>query len=201
MAGASKAKKDKVAKAAAGVSGSVASSWRSRKDDFLERHATHMFIVAAILFFLAMMALKLAFDYVEGLASIALIVFAAAFLWIYHDVVFPLKFGFKGDSVWPFVGIFVFLGWSFDGAGNRLYNIPVEIFCPPASKLVREVVSIETSDGSELGQAFSCVSRLDGSQTEIAWYLVDLVRVVEYLAIGLALIFAFRGVLYLRNGK
>lgn len=201
MAGASKAKKDKKAKAGSGASDSGASSWRARKDDFLERHATHMLIAAAILFFLAMIALKLAFNYIEGLASIALIVFGAGFLWFYHDMVFPLKFGFNGDSVWPFVGIFAFLGWSFDGAGNRIYNVPVELFCPPVSKLAREVVSIETSDGTELGQAFSCVSRLDGSRTEIAWYFVDLVRVVEYVAIGMVLIFAFRGVLYFRNGK
>ncbi len=204
MAEMSKAKKDKKAKAASANRDAAtprSSTWRVRYDNFVEQHATHMFIAAAILFFVAMIALKLAFSYVEGLASAALLIFGAVFLWFYHDMVFPLKFGLNGDSVWPYIGIFAFLGWSLDGAGNRLYNIPVGIFCPPASKLAREVVSIETSDGTELGQAFTCVSRIDGSQTEIAWYFVDLVRVAEYAVIGLVLMFAFRGVLYLRNGK
>ena len=76
MAEMSKAKKDKKAKAASANRDAAtprSSTWRVRYDNFVEQHATHMFIAAAILFFVAMIALKLAFSYVEGLASAALL--------------------------------------------------------------------------------------------------------------------------------
>lgn len=148
-----------------------------------------------------MLALKFSFYYVEGLASIALLIFGAIFLWKYNDAVFPLRFRFSEDSVWLYVGLFAFLGFLLDGAGNLIYNKPLELLCPAASRLTREVVSIETSDGIEFGQAFTCVSRIGGENVEIAWYLVDLMRIAEYIVIAFVLIALCRALPFWKHAK
>lgn len=199
MGGASEAKKNKTRNSAAPGSGIKA--LRTWFDDLFERHVNAFFIAGAILFFVAMLALKFSFYYVEGLASVALLIFGAAFLWKYNDAVFPLRFRFSEDSVWLYVGLFAFLGFLFDGAGNLVYNKPLEFLCPTASRLTREVVSMETSDGTEFGQAFTCVSRIGGENTEIAWYLVDLIRIAEYIAIAFILIAACRALLFWKHAK
>jgi len=204
MAGASEAKKKTKNAKAARTSAAPRSRTRALRnwfDDLFERHVNVFFVAGAKLFFVAMLALKFSFYYVEGLASVALLIFGAVFLWKYHDAVFPLRFKFSEDSVWLYVGLFAFLGFIFDGAGNAFYNKPLELLCPTASRLAREVVSIETSDGTEFGQAFICVSRIGGENVEIAWYLVDMIRIAEYIVIAFVLIAVCRAILFWKHAK
>lgn len=168
---------------------------RQRLDNFIGRYENWILIIGGIIVLTVFAAIRFSFYYIEGVASIALLIFAIAFLWKKHDFIFPLEFKFYEDSIWIYIGLFAFFGYVFDGAGNFIYNKPLEFFCPAATKLTREVVTIDTIDGAELAQVFSCVSRIDGEAAEIAWYLVDLIRILEYIALSFVLIAGFRAFL------
>lgn len=174
---------------------------RQRLDNFIGRYENWIIFAGGVLVLAVLAAFRYSFYYFEGIASISLLIFGIAFLWKKHDFIFPLEFKFSEDSVWLWVGLFAFLGYVFDGAGNFIYNKPLELFCPVATKLTREVVTIDTVDGAELAQVFSCVSRLDGEVTEISWYLVDLLRIFEYVALGFVLIAIFRAFLWWKSKR
>jgi hypothetical protein len=204
MAGAGgrkKAKKKKAIEKQKAPSKTESKTFRQRLDNFISRYENWVLFVGGILVLAVLAAIRFSFYYVEGIASIALLILGVTFLWKKHGFLFPLEFKFYEDSVWLWIGLFAFLGYVFDGAGNFIYNKPLELFCPAATKLTREVVSIDTIDGTELVQVFSCVSRIDGEATEIAWYLVDLIRIFEYIALGFLLIAIFRAFLWWRSNQ
>src|SRR5687768_5529020 len=202
-AGAKKRAKKKKAKTEKQKAASKTESkaFRQRLDNFIGRYENWILFGGGILVLAVLAAIRFSFYYVEGIASVALLILAVTFLWKKHDFIFPLEFKFYEDSIWLWVGLFAFLGYVFDGAGNFIYNKPLELFCPAATKLTREVETIDTVDGAELVQVFSCVSRIDGEATEIAWYLVDLIRILEYVALGFLLIAIFRAFLWWRSNR
>jgi hypothetical protein len=175
--------------------------FRQRLDNFIGRYENWIIFAAGALVLAVLAAFRFSFYYIEGIASITLLVIAVTFLWKKQNFIFPLEFRFSEDSVWLWVGLFTFLGYVFDDAGNFIYNKPLELFCPAATKLTRDVMTIDTVDGAELVQVFSCVSRLDGEATEIAWYLVDLIRIFEYIALGFVLIAIFRAFLWWKSNR
>lgn len=176
-------------------------AFRQRVDNFIGRYENWIIFAGGVLVLAVLAAFRFSFYYFEGVASISLLVIAVTFLWKKHNFIFPLEFKFSEDSIWLWVGLFAFLGYVFDGAGNFIYNKPLELFCPAATKLTREVETIDTVDGAELVQVFSCVSRIDGDSAEIAWYLVDLIRIFEYIALGFVLIAIFRAFLWWKSNR
>lgn len=192
--------KEKLAKKDASLK-TESATFRQKLDNLTARYENYILIAGGVFILAVLAVLRFSFYYVEGIASIALLIIAIAFLWRSKDIIYPIEYSLSGDSVLIWIGAFAFLGYVFDGAGNFIYNKPLGLFCSPAAKLMREVTSVDTIDGTELVQVFSCVSRIDGEATEIAWYLVDLIRIFEYIALGFVLVAVFRAFLWWKTNR
>lgn len=66
--------------------------FRQKFDNFIARFKNWILIVSGIFVLAVLAAIRFSFYYVEGVASIALLIFAFAFLWRNHDFICPLEF-------------------------------------------------------------------------------------------------------------
>lgn len=121
----------------------------------------------------------------EGVASIGLLVLLTGFLiWSGREIV-ENKF-----MVITVLAIFVFLGVIFDGAGNFIYNKPIQMLCPSETYLSREVVISEDYEGNTVyTHIFSCFAEnQEKAVKQFPVYQTFGIRLIEYILLGLALI-------------
>lgn len=88
-----------------------------------------------------------------------------------------------------FLAVFTFAGTAFDGAGNPVYNKPIEKLCPAETELIREVEFVEGSDYDDNDvylQRFNCFSKTENKIVEVIprWKTI-FVRCLEYLFLSL----------------
>lgn len=121
----------------------------------------------------------------EGVASVGLLVLLAGFLMWFGREIFENKF-----TVITVLAIFVFLGLIFDGAGNFIYNKPIQMLCPAETFLSREVVISEDYDGNTVyTHYFSCFAEnQEVAVKQFPVYQTFGIRLIEYILLGLSLI-------------
>lgn len=149
--------------------------------------ANILFWGVVILAFAAIVATFYFTTYVEGVASLALLIIAVVFLWKKGEDFPPGNW----EPLLPILG-FAFLGLMFDGAGNRIYNQPIQyLFCPAGTtSLVRDVRSYENHEGDDVAyHQFSCWSRTEGKIVkQVPVLFTSPIRFVEYALIAAVLL-------------
>lgn len=121
----------------------------------------------------------------EGVASIGLLILGfGTIVWLGHEIV-ENKF-----TILIFIVVFSILGIIFDGAGNFIYNKPIQMLCPAETVLSREVIVSEDYEGNTAYRhVFSCYSMTQGqSVKQLPLYQTGGIRLVQYLTIGFVLL-------------
>lgn len=142
-------------------------------------------IIGAILLFIGIIvALNVFFQMTlnfEGIASILLFVVGCAAVWFLWKE--PIDSGFLKIMM---IVVFAVFGALFDGAGNFIYNKPLELaFCPAESELTREVSSYETEDGTMYTHHFACFSESRNETVkQIPGWVSSALRFLEYALLG-----------------
>lgn len=145
-------------------------------------------LIRAILLLIAVIAALAGIVYVsayfEGIASILLLLLGFAVSWLRRE---DLVHG--GVLLVAMIGLFAVVGTFFDGAGNFIYNKPLELaFCPAETELVREVTTYETEEGEAYLHKFACYSASQNQTVkEIPTYFSIGLRFFEYVLLGLIL--------------
>lgn len=139
-----------------------------------------------IMFIIILPAIVLySFAHFEGVASILFLIVGFALLKeTFRNLILE-----SPRNALIFVLVFTVTGTLFDGAGNLIYNKPVESLCPAETELVREVVIVEGlshEDNDAYAQIFSCFSVGENKTVEVVskWKILG-IRFLEYLAISL----------------
>lgn len=131
---------------------------------------------------------------VEGVASIIMLVAGFLTLRAASTVSIPeIKDKAKQSSSFALaagISFFALMGMAIDQPGNVIYNKPMEIFfCPAETHLFRNVsVSHPLPGRTDITQGFYCVDETDEIVYEMDMFQVIVVRFVEYVFIGYALI-------------
>lgn len=133
-----------------------------------------LFIVPALLFYFT--------AHYEGVASIIFLLAGIAFYKTNQKNLLFEHFGFTVG----FIILFAFLGMVFDGAGNFIYNKPIENLCPAENELVRDVKYVENYDGEDsILHQFSCFSMTENNVIyEIPRWKSLGIRFLEYVFLG-----------------
>ncbi|MDQ3801910.1 MAG: hypothetical protein M3384_21005 [Acidobacteriota bacterium] len=151
-----------------------------------------LIIVGGVALFIgAMLAGFYALAFVEGVASVILLVCGWAAFRVGNNSP-NLESSSFGVAV--IITFFALMGASLDQTGNYFYNQPMEwIFCPAESKLVREVVTRAIRGGVALSQISTCVADSGGAVLRnISGFEQFAFRFFEYVLIGYVLLGASR---------
>ncbi len=134
-----------------------------------------LFVVPTVLIYLT--------AYYEGFASILFLIAGIAF---YKTSQKNLLFEHYGFII-GFIFFFAILGMVFDGAGNFVYNKPIENLCPAENELVRDVKFVENYDGEDsILHQFSCFSMPENKIIyQIPRWKTLGIRFLEYILIGM----------------
>ncbi len=156
------------------------------KTNNFEKLPTSVLLVGAILLIVAFGGLIYLAVFFEGVASILLLLFGFVILWFQGK-----NWGLdNGLGFILAIIVFAILGIIFDGAGNFIYNKPLELaFCPPETELMREVSTYETEEGENYLHNFSCHTLTQGQTVkEIPLYFSIGLRFFEYILLGCLMI-------------
>ena len=142
-------------------------------------------IVILLLFVVPTLLIYLTAEY-EGVASILFLLGGIAFYKTGQNNPFLKHYGFAIG----FIILFGILGMVFDGAGNFIYNKPIEKLCPAENELVRDVKYVETHDGDDsILHQFSCFSFSENKIVyEIPRWKTLGIRFLEYVFLGVFLV-------------
>lgn len=181
-------------------------------------------VVAAVVAMIAFVALIQAAFFgsgrIEGLASIALLLGGWASLRLFSPPSSRRKqvirerlqpnatrqqHGPGVRSMLTALGVltFAFIGFAVDQAGNRLYNLPIELlFCPDGTELRRaENIRNPRPGTTTITQDFTCVNPSGSVVREVAPGAALGVRFVEYVALAYLLMWLNRRYTRLRTRR
>ncbi|MCD9188328.1 MAG: hypothetical protein LUM44_18065 [Pyrinomonadaceae bacterium] len=135
----------------------------------------------------------------EGIASILFLIAGAAFYKTSQRKLVVEDYRFAVG----FIILFAFLGLIFDGAGNFLYNKPIENLCPPQNELARDVKYVENYDGEDsILHQFSCFSSAENKIVyEIPRWKTLGIRFLEYIFLGAVFVVFYRVLSNLKTSK
>lgn len=102
-----------------------------------------------------------------------------------------------------FIILFAFFGMIFDGAGNFIYNKPIEKLCAAENELVRDVKYVENYDGEDsILHQFSCFSSAENKIIyEIPRWKTLGIRFLEYVFLGVFFVGLYWVVLKMQSAK
>lgn len=135
----------------------------------------------------------------EGVASILFLIAGVAFYKTSQRKLVVEDYRFTIG----FVILFAFLGLVFDGAGNFLYNKPIENLCPPKHELVRDVKYVENYDDEDsILHQFSCFSSAENRIFyEIPRWKTLGIRFLEYIFLGSIFVVFYRVLSKLKTAR
>ncbi|HEY0049345.1 MAG TPA: hypothetical protein VGB68_08685 [Pyrinomonadaceae bacterium] len=147
-------------------------------------------IVAAVALFIgAIMGGFYALAFVEGFASLILLLCGWAAFRAGNN---SPQLESSSFGIALVISFFALMGMSLDQPGNYFYNKPVEwIFCPAESRLERGVISTGTRGGRgvSVSQNFTCAADQSGEVLrKISTFEQLAVRFFEYVLLGYVLL-------------
>lgn len=145
-----------------------------------------MIVGAAALLIGGSLAIFYAAGYVEGFASVILLILG---WWGFRIGNNSDDFVVGGLGTALGIAFFALMGMTLDQPGNFLYNQPMEwLFCPENSELARATIQRGSYNGVSLSQNFACIDRTGGAARAIAGYEHFGFRFVQYVLIGYVLL-------------